>query len=109
MLAASRRRSGFESGSVLTRLTPERIAAFGVLLRDRLDTADIETRKTCLGAVLSELRVGYDRIDIIGDRVSLAAVIAGQLAADGTLSAFARKWRALQNEDAVLYLFDLNT
>ena len=56
--------------------------------------ADIQARKAYLGAVISEVRVGDEKVEIIGDKASLAAVITGQQAAAGKVSGFVRKWRA---------------
>lgn len=78
-------------------LTPERIAAFGALLKEKIETADIQARKAYLQAVISEIRVADDKIQIIGDKASLAAVIAGQQIADGKVRGFVRKWRARQD------------
>jgi len=50
-------------------LTPDRIAAFGEMLRQKIETADIQARKAYLNAVISEIRVGDDKIQIIGDNL----------------------------------------
>ena len=80
-------------------LTPERIEAFAKLLQEKLATADIQTRKACLRAVIQEIRVDDNKIQIIGDKASLAAVIAGQQTAAGKVSGFVRKWRARQDSN----------
>jgi hypothetical protein len=88
-------------------LTPERIAAFGTLLKEKIETADIQARKAYLQAVISEIRVADDKIQIIGDKASLAAVIAGQQVADGKVRGFVRKWRTMRNKDDNLYVVDV--
>ena len=80
-------------------LTPERIAAFGEMLRQKIEIADIQARKAYFNAVISEIRVGDDKIQIIGDKANLAAVIAGQQAEGGKVSGFVRKWRTRQDSN----------
>ena len=80
-------------------LTPERIAGFGEMLRQRIETSDIQARKAYLQAVVSEVRVDDHKIQIIGDKASLAAVIAGQQTAAGKVSGFVRKWRTRQDSN----------
>ena len=80
-------------------LTPERIVGFGEMLRHRIETSDIQARKAYLQAVVSEVRVDDHKIQIIGDKASLAAVIAGQQAAGGKVSGFVRKWRTRQDSN----------
>jgi site-specific DNA recombinase len=75
------------------------LAAFGTLLKEKIETADIQARKAYLQAVISEIRVADDKIQIIGDKASLAAVIAGQQIADGNVRGFVRKWRARQDSN----------
>lgn len=89
-------------------LTPERIAAFGELLRQKIETADIQGRKAYFNAVITEIRVGDDKIQIIGDKASLAAVIARQQAAGGKVSGFVRKWRTIWNKDDNSYVIEIS-
>ena len=67
-------------------LTPERITAFVDLVRQKIETADIQVRKAYLQVVAPEIRVHDHKIQIIGDKANLAAVIAGQLTAAGKVS-----------------------
>ena len=80
-------------------LTPERIAAFVELVRQKIETADIQARKAYLATVVSEIRIDDHKIQIIGDKASLAAVVAGQQTAPGKVSGFVRKWRARQDSN----------
>ena len=54
-------------------------AAFGAVLREMMDTADIQSLKAYLGAVIVEVRVGDENVEIVVDKASLAAVIAESL------------------------------
>ncbi len=80
-------------------LTPECIAAFVDLVRQKIETADIEARKAYFQVVAPEIRVDDHKIQIIGDKASLAAVIAGKQTAGGKVSGFVRKWRARQDSN----------
>ena len=80
-------------------LTPDRIDAFAALLQDKLATADTQARKVYLRTVIQEIRVDDHKIQIIGDKASLAAVIAGQQTAAAKVSGFVRKWRARQDSN----------
>jgi hypothetical protein len=84
--------------------TPEHIEAFAKLLQEKLATADIQARKAYLRAVIQEIRVDDHKIQIIGDKASLAAVIAGQQTAAAKVIGFVRKWRARQDETGHRYL-----
>ena len=77
----------------------EHIEAFAKLLQEKLATADIQARKAYLRAVIQEIRVDDHKIQIIGDKASLAAVIAGQQTAGGKVSGFVRKWRTRQDSN----------
>jgi site-specific DNA recombinase len=80
-------------------LTPDRIEAFARLLNEKIETADIQARKAYLRAVIQEIRVDDDRIQIIGDKANLAAVVAGQQTAAGKVRGFVRKWRPRQDSN----------
>ena len=69
------------------------------LVRKKIETADIQARKAYLATVVSEVRVDDHKIQIFGDKDSLAAVIAGQPAAFGKVSGVVRKWRARQDSN----------
>ena len=77
-----------------TAITPERVSAFSNLMRDKIDNGDVQAKKAYLRAVISEIRVDDDKISIIGDKATLAAVIAGQNTGNANVSGFVRKWRA---------------
>ena len=50
-------------------------------MREKLDTGDTQARKAFLQSVISEIEVDDDKVKIIGDKATLAAVIAGHQAA----------------------------
>lgn len=63
------------------------------------ETADIQAWKAYLATVISEVRVDDHKIQIIGDKASLAAVIAGQQSAVGKVSGFVCKWRTMRDSN----------
>ena len=46
-------------------------------MRNKIDHGDIQAKKADLRAVISEIRVDNNKINIIGDKATRAAVIAG--------------------------------
>jgi site-specific DNA recombinase len=80
-------------------ITPDRLAAFSQLMRERLDTGDTQARKAYLQSVISHIEVDDDKVRIIGDRATLAAVIAGRQTAHGRVSGFVRNWRARRDSN----------
>ena len=62
-------------------------------MRDKIDNGDVQAKKAYLRAVISEIRVDDDKISIIGDKATLAAVIARQNTGNANVSGFVRKWR----------------
>ena len=80
-------------------VTPDRIAAFVDLVRQKIETADIQARKAYLQVVAPEIRIGDHKIQIIGDKANLAAVIAGKQTAAGKVGGFVRKWRTRQDSN----------
>ena len=83
-----------EQSKSQSALTPERIEAFSNLMREKIDSGDIQARKAYLRAVISEIRVDDHKVSIIGEKTALTALIAGQTAPNGNVSGFVRKWRA---------------
>ena len=88
-------------------LTRGRMSAFVDLVRQKIETADIQARKTNLQAVASKIRVDDHKIQIIGDKASMAAVIAGQQTASGKVSGFVRNWCTMRNKDTNLYVVEI--
>ncbi len=59
-------------------ITPERIEAFGKLVREKIDSADVQGRKSYLRSVIFYVEVDDDKVRIVGDKATLAAVTAGR-------------------------------
>ena len=81
-------------------ITPDRLAAFSQLMREKLDTGDTQARKAYLQSVISEIEVDDDKVRIIGDKATLAAVIAGRQTGEGRVRGFVRKWRARRDSNS---------
>jgi site-specific DNA recombinase len=80
-------------------LTPERIEAFAKLMRTNLATGDTQARKAYLRSIISRIEVDDGRVRIIGEKASLANVIAGRETAPGNVRGFVRKWRARKDSN----------
>ena len=81
-------------------VTPDRLAAFSQLMREKLDTGDTQARKAFLQSVISQIEVDDDKIRIIGDKATLAAVIAGRQTGQGQVRGFVRNWRARRDSNS---------
>ena len=72
----------------------DRLNAFSSLMCEKLDTGDTQARKSYLRSVISHVEVDDDKIRIIGDKATLAAVIAGRQTQATNVRGFVRNWRA---------------
>ena len=81
-------------------ITPERLEAFSTLMRDKLDNGDIQARKAYLRSVISAIEVDDDVVRIIGEKASLANVIAGRQVGFGNVRGFVREWRARRDSNS---------
>ena len=81
-------------------ITPDRIEAFSRLMRDKLETGDIQARRDYLRSVISQIEVDDDKIRIMGDRATLAAVVAGRQVQGANVRGFVRKWRARRDSNS---------
>ena len=81
-------------------VTLDRLAAFSQLMREKLDTGDTQARKAFLRSVISEIEVGDDKVRIIGDKATLATVIAGRQTGNGQVRGFVRRWRARRDSNS---------
>jgi site-specific DNA recombinase len=81
-------------------ITPDRLAAFSQLMQEKLDTGDTQARKAYLQSVISQIEVGDDKVKIIGDKATLAAVIAGHQTSKGQVRGFVRKCRARRDSNS---------
>jgi site-specific DNA recombinase len=80
-------------------ITRDRLEAFSKLMREKLDTGDTRARKAYLQSVISQIEVDDDKVRIIGDKPTLAAVIAGRQNQTAQVHGFVRKWRARQDSN----------
>ena len=71
-------------------ITPAKLAAFSMLMRERLQTGDVRARQAYLRSVVARVEVKQNRIRIYSDENALAAAIAGN--ASG-VRGFVRNWR----------------
>jgi site-specific DNA recombinase len=81
-------------------ITPERLEAFSRLMREKLETGDIQARRDYLRSVISQIEVDDDKIRIIGDKTTLAAVVAGRQTQGTNVRGFVRKWRARRDSNS---------
>ena len=80
-------------------ITPQRLQNFSRLMQAKLDTGDIQVKKAYLHSVISLIEVGADKIRIIGEKASLATVIAGNPSETAHVRGFVRKWRARRDSN----------
>jgi site-specific DNA recombinase len=81
-------------------ITPDRLAAFSQLMRDKLATGDPQARKAYLQSVISQIEVDDEKVRIIGDKAILAGVIAGRQTGEGRVRGFVRNWRARRDSNS---------
>ena len=81
-------------------ITPARLEAFSRLMCEKLDTGDTQARKAYLRSVISYVEVDDDRARIVGEKATLAAVIAGQQTHPNKVRGFVRKWRARRDSNS---------
>jgi site-specific DNA recombinase len=74
-------------------ITPARLEAFARIMRDKMETGEIQARRAYLRAVISQIEVDDDKVRIIGDKATLAAVISGQQTDGTNVRGFVRKTR----------------
>jgi site-specific DNA recombinase len=69
-------------------------------MQEKLDTGDIQAKKAYLHSVISLIEVGANKVRIIGEKASLAAVIAGTRPETAHVRGFVRKWRARRDSNS---------
>ena len=80
-------------------ITPQRLQNFSRLMQDKLDAGDIQAKKAYLRSVIAQIEVGDEKVKIIGEKASLAAVIAGNAPETAHVRGFVRKWRARRDSN----------
>ena len=73
---------------------PERVVAFGTILRDKIENGDIIARKSYIRAVISHIEVDDRVIRIVGTTAALTGAANGNPDPYGNVRGFVRKWRA---------------
>ena len=63
-------------------------------MREKPDTGDTQARKAFPQSVILQIEVDDDRVRIIGDKATLAAVIAGRQSGEHKVRGFAVEHRA---------------
>ena len=83
------------------QLTPERLAAFGTLLREQLEKRDVALRKVYLHLFIDRVEVDDAEIRIRGPKSALTKAASGVFPkpSDGVPS-FVRDWRARRDSNS---------
>jgi site-specific DNA recombinase len=105
MLERAREQSG-----AATKIDPAKVDAFARLVNEKLNTGDVNVRRSYIRAIVDGIEVDDDAIRIVGRRDVLQAVIAGKNSAnggDGEVRGFVRKWRPTQGNDANTYVLEV--
>ena len=76
-------------------------------MNEKLDTADINTRKGYIHSIIDAIEVDDKAIRIVGSKDILRAAIAGKQTENGNVRGFVRKWRAIQNKTANSYVIEI--
>ena len=82
------------SAATSAAITPQKIAAFTHLMRERLKTGDMRARKDWLGSLIQRVEVDDSEVRIIGSKHVLAAALASGTPPVRGVHGFVRKWRA---------------
>ena len=82
-------------------ITPQQLAAFSQLMREKLDSGDTQARKSFLQSVISKIEIGDGKIRIVCDKATLAAVIAGRQG-QVPVRGFVRNWRARREAPTIM-------
>jgi site-specific DNA recombinase len=69
-------------------------------MHEKLETADVQAKKAYLRSVIAQIEVGDDKVRIVGEKASLAAVIAGASTETALVGGFVRKWRARRDSNS---------
>jgi site-specific DNA recombinase len=81
-------------------ITPAHLEAFARLMRDKLETGDIQARRAYLRSVIWQIEIDDDKVTILGDKATLAAVIAGRQTQATNVRGFVRNWRARRDSNS---------
>jgi len=84
---------------VATKIDPAKIDAFARLVNEKLDTGDVNVRRSYIRSIVDGIEVDDDAIRIVGRRDVLQAVIAGK-SGNGEVRGFVRRWRARRDSNS---------
>ncbi len=87
------------SSANLEAITPQKIAAFTTLMRDRLRTGDIRARKDWLGSILHRIEVDDRAVKLVGSKQVLAGALTDKNPTGAPVRGFVRKWRTRQDSN----------
>lgn len=83
----------------LEAITPQKIAVFTTLMRDKLRTGDIRARKDWLSSVVRRIEVDDQSVTLIGSKQVLAGALTGQNPTGAPVRGFVRKWRTRKDSN----------
>jgi site-specific DNA recombinase len=69
-------------------------------MHEKLETGDVQAKKAYLRSVIARIEVGDDKVRIVGEKASLAAVIASKPPDAAHVRGFVRKWRARRDSNS---------
>jgi site-specific DNA recombinase len=81
-------------------ITPARLESFSRVMNEKLDCGDVQAKKAYLRSVIAYVEVDDDRVRIVGEKATLAAVIAGEQSQASKVRGFVRKWRARRDSNS---------
>lgn len=90
-------------------LAPDRIEAFGRLMRERLVSGDVKFRKAYLGAIIDRIEVGDGTIRIQGRKDVLEQVVLSNGGPEPGVRSFVRKWRSLRESNSSFQIENLTS
>jgi site-specific DNA recombinase len=89
-----------EQSGASFKINPALVDAFARLVNEKLDTGDVNIRRSYISSIVDEIEVDDDAIRIIGRKDILQAVIAGKSSDDARVRGFVRKWRARRDSNS---------
>jgi site-specific DNA recombinase len=95
-----------EQSGAAAKIDPAKVDAFARLINEKLDTGDVNVRRSYIRSIVDGIEVDDDAIRIVGRKDVLQAVIAGK-SGNGGVRGFVRKWRASQNKTANTYVIEI--
>ena len=88
-----------EQSGAASKIDPAKVDAFARLINEKLDTGDVNVRRSYIRSIVDGIEVDDDAIRIVGRKDVLQAVIAGK-SGNGGVRGFVRKWRARRDSNS---------